>query len=93
MAKQQGISLNRFFLWSITEKVTELKSSLNDPRFPHITYRRGSSGVPTPVIRGTGIFVLTPVYLKLIILLDTMLSETIAEEWIGQVRWLSDWKR
>jgi hypothetical protein len=24
--------------------------------------------------------------------LDKMLNETIAEEWIGQVRWLNDWE-
>ena len=59
LAKQQGISLNQFFLWSISEKVTELRASINDPRFPHITYRRGSSGIPTPVLRGTGIRVQT----------------------------------
>jgi hypothetical protein len=26
-------------------------------------------------------------------LMDRLLSETIAEEWVGQVRWLSDWLR
>jgi uncharacterized protein (DUF433 family) len=59
LAKQQGISLNQFFLWSISEKVTELKASLDDTAFPGITYRRGGSGIPTPVIRGTGIRVET----------------------------------
>jgi len=59
LAKQQGISLNQFFLWSISEKVTELKTSIDDPEHPLITYRRGSSGIPTPVIRGTGIRVET----------------------------------
>ena len=59
LAKQQGVSLNQFFLWSISEKVTALKSSLDDPGFPLITYRRGASGIPTPVIRGTGIRVET----------------------------------
>jgi len=59
LAKQQGVSLNQFFLWSISEKVTELKTSIDDPRFPTITYRRGASGVPTPVIRGTGLRVET----------------------------------
>jgi len=29
---------------------------------------------------------------QLIVLLDSALSETTSEEWIGQVRWLSDWK-
>jgi hypothetical protein len=46
LAKQQGVSLNQFFLWSISEKVTELKTSIDDPRFPTITYRRGASGYP-----------------------------------------------
>ena len=59
VAKEQGVSLNQFFLWSISEKVSELKASLDDPRFPLITYRRGASGVPTPIIRGTGIRVET----------------------------------
>ena len=59
LARQQGISLNQFFLWSISEKVTELKTSIDDPEHPLITYRRGSSGIPTPVIRGTGIRVET----------------------------------
>ncbi|MCL5123454.1 MAG: hypothetical protein M1511_02935 [Deltaproteobacteria bacterium] len=59
LAKRQGISLNQLILWSIAEKVTALKASQNDPRFPYITYRRGSSGIPTPIIRGTGIRVQT----------------------------------
>jgi uncharacterized protein (DUF433 family) len=59
LARQQGISLNQFFLWSISEKVAELKASLNDPLHPLVTYRRGASGIPTPVIRGTGIRVET----------------------------------
>lgn len=59
LAKQQGISLNQFFLWSISEKVTELKTGINDARFPFISYRRGASSIPTPVIRGTGIRVET----------------------------------
>jgi hypothetical protein len=29
---------------------------------------------------------------QLIDLLDRLLTETTAEEWVGQVRWLSDWK-
>jgi uncharacterized protein (DUF433 family) len=59
LAKQQGVSLNQFFLWSISEKVSELKSNIDDPKFPQITYRRGGSGIPTPTIRGTGIRVET----------------------------------
>ena len=59
LAKEQGVSLNQFFLWSISEKVTELKTTIDDPAFPLITYRRGSSGIPTPIVRGTGIRVET----------------------------------
>lgn len=33
--------------------------SPDDPAFPHITYRLGAAGQPTPVIRGTGIRVQT----------------------------------
>jgi hypothetical protein len=29
---------------------------------------------------------------ELIAALDRLLSETEAEEWIGQVRWLNDWR-
>ena len=30
---------------------------------------------------------------ELIIALDRLLSETEAEDWIGQVRWLNDWRQ
>ncbi|HSO27207.1 MAG TPA: DUF433 domain-containing protein [Anaerolineales bacterium] len=58
-AQQQGVSLNQFILWSVAEKVGQLRQSLDDPNFPEITYRRGSSGAPMPVVRGTGIRVQT----------------------------------
>jgi len=32
---------------------------MDDPNFPGITYRRGTSGIPTPVLRGTRIRVQT----------------------------------
>jgi len=54
-AVDQGISLNQFIMWAVAEKVGALKERLDDPRHPHITYRRGASGVPTPVVRGTGV--------------------------------------
>lgn len=54
-AQQQGVSLNQFILWATAEKVGALSQQLDDPQFPQITYRRGASGVPTPVIRGTGV--------------------------------------
>jgi uncharacterized protein (DUF433 family) len=54
-ANDQGVSLNQFILWSVAEKVGELRRSLDDPSFPGISYRRGVAGQPTPVVRGTGI--------------------------------------
>ncbi len=59
LANQQGISLNQFILWSVAEKVSALKAGMDDPDFPAITYRRGASGIPTPVLRGTWIRVQT----------------------------------
>jgi uncharacterized protein (DUF433 family) len=59
LAEQQGISLNQFILWSVAEKVGELRRSLDDPAFPGITYRVGAAREPIPVIRGTGIRVQT----------------------------------
>ena len=59
LAKQQGISLNQFILWSVSEKVGTLRESLDDPNFPQVTYRRGGNDVPTPVLSGTGIRVQT----------------------------------
>jgi len=58
-AENQGVSLNQFVLWAVSEKVGALKQQLDDPAFPQITYRRGSSGVVQPVLRGTGIRVQT----------------------------------
>jgi len=58
-AARQGVSLNQFILWTIAEKVGALNQALDDPAFPHITYRRGAGGWPVPVIRGTGIRVQT----------------------------------
>jgi uncharacterized protein (DUF433 family) len=59
LAKKQGVLLNQFILWSVAEKVSALKAGLDDPNFPGITYRRGASGIPVPVLRGTGIRVKT----------------------------------
>jgi uncharacterized protein (DUF433 family) len=59
LANRQGISLNQFIMWSVAEKVTALRQELNDPAFPLIMYRRGTSGWPVPVVRGTGIRVQT----------------------------------
>ena len=59
LASRQGISLNQFIMWSVSEKVAELRHELDDPNFPGITYRRGASGWVTPILRGTGIRVQT----------------------------------
>ena len=59
LASQQGISLNQFIMWSVSEKVAALRQELDDPNFPGIMYRRGASGWVTPVIRGSGIRVQT----------------------------------
>jgi uncharacterized protein (DUF433 family) len=58
-AADQGVSLNQFILWAVAEKVGSLKQQLDDPAFPNVTYRRGASGQPVPVLRGSGIRVQT----------------------------------
>jgi uncharacterized protein (DUF433 family) len=58
-AARQGISLNQFILWAVAEKLGALRSNVDDPDYPHITYRRGASRRPTAVIGGTGIRVQT----------------------------------
>lgn len=60
LAKKQGVSLNQFIMWSVSEKVASMRGQLDDPRFPLITYARGSaSDYALPVIRGTRIRVQT----------------------------------
>ncbi len=59
LAAAQGVSLNQFVMWAVAEKVGMLKASPDDPRFLHITYRRGASGTPAAVVRETGIRVST----------------------------------
>lgn len=54
-AKQQGVSLNQFIQWAVSEKVGTLNQQLDDPTFPRITYRRSISNEPVPVLRGTNI--------------------------------------
>ena len=58
-AANQGISLNQFIMWAVAEKVGALREQLDDPNHPHVTYRRGAAGVPSPVVRGTRIRVQT----------------------------------
>jgi len=60
-AADQGVSLNQFILWAVAEKVGSLKQQLDDPSFPSVTYRRGASGQPAPLLRGSGIRVQTVV--------------------------------
>jgi len=78
LAKQQGVSLNQFILWSVSEKVGSLRQPLDDPNFPQITYRRGESEIPTPVLAGTGIRVQT-----IVVCVQTwkMTPEEVAEEY------------
>ena len=59
LASAQGISLNQFIMWSVSEKVASLRQNLDDPNFPGITYRRGASGWVTPILRGSNIRVQT----------------------------------
>ncbi|MEA5568875.1 DUF433 domain-containing protein [Anabaena sp. UHCC 0399] len=54
LAHSQGVSLDQFILWALTEKVSTLKAS-----FPQIAYRQGGNGQLVPVIKGTGIRVQT----------------------------------
>ena len=54
LAQSQGISLDQFVLWAVTEKVGTLKAS-----FSLIAYRQGASGQIFPVIKGTGVRVQT----------------------------------
>ena len=60
-AAKQGVSLNQFILWAVAEKVGALNQQLDDPSYPQVTYRRGASGRPTPVLRGTAIRIQTVV--------------------------------
>ncbi|MBD2436425.1 DUF433 domain-containing protein [Nostoc sp. FACHB-110] len=56
LAQSQGVSLDQFILWAVTEKVSTLKAS-----FPQIAYRQGTDGQLVPIIKGTGIRVQTVV--------------------------------
>jgi uncharacterized protein (DUF433 family) len=77
-AAKQGVSLNQFIMWAVAEKVGALRQQLDDPAFPQITYRRGASGIPAPVLRGTGIRVQT-----VVVAVKTwgMTPETVAAEY------------
>jgi len=58
-AAQQDLTLEQFIQRAIAEKVSSLDRPLDDPQYPQITYRWGASGVPTPIVKGTGIRVQT----------------------------------
>ncbi|NPV08217.1 MAG: DUF433 domain-containing protein [Anaerolineae bacterium] len=58
-ARRQGISLNQFILKAVADRVAELSGEAADTRFPLISYRLGASGIPTPVVSGTGVRVQT----------------------------------
>lgn len=59
-ATKQSVSLNQFILWAVAEKVGKLGQQLDDELvFSDITYRRGVSSQPLPVLRGTGLRVQT----------------------------------
>src|SRR5512139_3774684 len=76
LAKEQGVSLNQFILWSVAEKVGQLLQDLDDANYPSITYRRGASGLLSPVLRGTGIRVQT-----IAIAAEAKTAEEIAEDY------------
>lgn len=57
-AAEQGVSLNQFILWAVSEKIGSLQQRLDDPKYPQITYRRTAQG-PTPVLRGTNLRIQT----------------------------------
>jgi uncharacterized protein (DUF433 family) len=76
LAKAQGVSLNQFILWSVAEKVGAFRNGLDDPNYSGITYRRGASGFPSPVLRGTGIRVQT-----IAIAAETKPVEEVAEDY------------
>ena len=59
IAERQGISLNQLILWSLAEKVTALKSKIDDPNFPDVAYKLDSDNQLVPYIKGKGIRVQT----------------------------------
>lgn len=84
LAKEHGVSLNQFILWSVAERVGALLQRGDDSNFPNVTYRHGDSGARSPVLGGTGIRVQT------IVIASENLSPTeIAEDYdltIAQVQ-------
>ena len=76
-AARQGVSLNQFIMWSVAEKVASLRHELDDPNFPGITYRRGASGSPAAMLRGSSLRVQTIV----LDLQQGLTPEQIADEY------------
>ena len=87
LAKEQGVSLNQFIQWAVAEKVGGLKQSLDDPRFPLVTYKRGGSGTMQPMIRGTNLRVKTLVVAHKYWELS---AEEIADRWPVKVEAVRD---
>jgi uncharacterized protein (DUF433 family) len=69
-AKHQGISLNQMILWSLAEKITQLKDSMVNSKYPSIYYKFNSTGMPIPCT-GNGMRVQT------IIIAHTVWKETV----------------
>ena len=46
IAEKQGVSLNQFIMWSVSEKVATMRQQLDDPNFPgvHLPTRRVGLG-------------------------------------------------
>ena len=76
LAKEQGVSLNQFILWSVAEKVGQLLQELDDTNYPGITCHRGASGLLSPVLLGTGIRVQT-----IAIAAENKTADEIAEDY------------
>ena len=91
LAKEQGVSLNQFILWSVAEKVGTLLQREAYPNFPNVTYRRGASGALSAVLRGTAIRIQT-----IVIASENMSPEEIAGDYdlrVAQVQEALDFYR
>ncbi|NEP46839.1 MAG: DUF433 domain-containing protein [Okeania sp. SIO2H7] len=64
VASQQGLSLEQFIISAISDKLAAEDKSFNKPNFPEIIYIRGTSGILTPVLKGTRIRIQTLVIAK-----------------------------
>lgn len=64
-AKEQGISLNQFILWSLADKVAQLRNNLAHTAFPSISIIKSASGQLVPVV-SNGVRVQTIVIASLV---------------------------